>query len=138
MYRRVHDPGGHALCLSTLAAIALREGDTTAARRLLGESLSLRREKGSGRLVAEGLEEMAALVQTEGQPERATRLLGAAGAVRETLGTPVPPIYRADQEALVAAVRAALSKEAFAAAWQAGQVMTWEQAVAYALEEAGS
>jgi hypothetical protein len=34
-------------------------------------------------------------------------------------------------------VRAALSEEAFAAAWAEGEAMTQEQAVVYALEESG-
>jgi UDP-N-acetylmuramyl pentapeptide synthase len=38
-------------------------------------------------------------------------------------------------QARVAAVRAALGEEAFAAAWAEGQAMTREQAIAYALEE---
>ena len=35
----------------------------------------------------------------------------------------------------MASVREALGEEAFAAAWDAGRAMTWEQAVEYALSE---
>jgi hypothetical protein len=80
---------------------------------------------------------MAALAWAEGQAERAARLISTAGSVRERLGTPVPPIYRAEQEALVAAVRAALGEDTFVAASEVGRTMTWQEAVAYALGKAG-
>jgi hypothetical protein len=51
-----------------------------------------------------------------------------------TLGRPPPIANRAEYERTVAAAQAALSEEAFVAAWAEGRVMTQEQAVAYALE----
>jgi hypothetical protein len=69
-----------------------------------------------------------------GAPERAARLLGAVQALRDAIGAPVPPEYRAAYERTAAAARAALGEEAFTAAWAAGRTLSWEQAVAYALE----
>ena len=56
--------------------------------------------------------------------------LGAAAALRETMGTPIPPVYRADYDRSVAAARAQLGEKAFAAAWAEGRIMTVEQVLA--------
>jgi hypothetical protein len=64
----------------------------------------------------------------------AAMLFGAAEAIRDALGTPLPPVDRADHDRCLAAVRAALGEEAFAAASAEGRAMELEQAVAYALE----
>jgi hypothetical protein len=71
----------------------------------------------------------------EGDSERAARLLGAAGGQATPFSAPTDPASRADYERTLAAVRAGLSEEGFAAAWAEGQAMTLEQAVAYASED---
>jgi DNA-binding NarL/FixJ family response regulator len=55
---------------------------------------------------------------------------GAAEALREAIGTPLPPVERATYERSIAAARAQLGEEAFAAAWQEGRTMTLEQVLA--------
>ncbi len=68
-----------------------------------------------------------------GHWEGAARLSGAAEALREALGTPVPPVNRAEYERNVRAMRAQIDEKAFAAAWAEGRAMTLQQATAYAL-----
>ncbi len=46
------------------------------------------------------------------QPERTARLFGAAGALRDAIGTPLPPVERASYEHNMAGARAELSEEA--------------------------
>jgi len=58
------------------------------------------------------------------------RLLAAAAALRDSLGTPLPPIYRAAYSHCVAAAQAQLGEQAFAVVWAEGRGMTWEQALA--------
>jgi len=58
-------------------------------------------------------------------------------SLHETIGSLRPPIERAKYDRSLAAVHAALSEEAFAAAWSAGRAMTLEQAIADALREGG-
>jgi len=48
----------------------------------------------------------------------------------------IPRMLR-ERDACITALRAAMGVQAFAAAWEEGQAMTVEQAVAYALEELG-
>ncbi len=64
----------------------------------------------------------------------AARLLGAAAGLRKTIGAPLSPPDRAENERSVEAVRAALGEAAFAAAWAKGGTMELEQAIRYALE----
>jgi hypothetical protein len=69
-------------------------------------------------------------------PERAARLLGTARVFLEAGDTVPPPTLqaeiRADYERTLAAVRAHLDEEAFAAAWAAGRAMPLEEAIAWA------
>jgi hypothetical protein len=81
------------------------------------------------------LEGLAALAVALAQPERAARLFGAAEALREAMGTPLPPAERGAHDRSVAAVRATMGDAAFAVAWAAGRVMSLEEAVALALAE---
>jgi DNA-binding NarL/FixJ family response regulator len=53
-----------------------------------------------------------------------------AVSLRDTMGAPLPPVYRADYEHSVAAARIPLGKRAFATAWSEGRMMTPEQALA--------
>lgn len=47
----------------------------------------------------------------------------------------MPPDDHADYDQRVMLARSALGEEAFAAAWEAGRVMTMEQAVEYAMKD---
>jgi non-specific serine/threonine protein kinase len=139
-FRQAGDRGSVALALMNLGWVARKRGEVAQAKALLHEALALFRELGDPRRCAEGLEELAAtagVAEPAGQGERAARLLGAAAAVRETLGAPPPPEERAETEQGVAAARAALGEERWAAAFAAGQALTLEQAIAEALGEAG-
>jgi hypothetical protein len=51
------------------------------------------------------------------------------------VGSPITPDNQEEYEHELSAIRAALGEEAFAAAWEAGRALSWEQAIAYALEE---
>ncbi len=70
------------------------------------------------------------MVAAQGEPAWAGRLWGAAEALREAMGTLIPPVYRADYEQSIAATRAQLGQKAFAAAWAEGRAMTPDQALA--------
>jgi hypothetical protein len=89
--------------------------------------------------VALALLATAGLWVARGRPERAARLYGAERALRPA-GAPAPAgrtalvVWRYEED--LAAARAALGDEAFAAAWAQGQVMPREQAVADALADA--
>jgi hypothetical protein len=111
------------------------QGDDERATAFYRQSLKLHRERGIVLEVADRLEGLAKVARMQGRPERAARLFGAAQALREQLGTPLPPVERADYDRNLAAVRAALDDDAFGEAWAAGRTMQLEQAIAYGLAQ---
>jgi hypothetical protein len=70
----------------------------------------------------------------QGRTQRATTLFGAAASIRDVNNMPAPPLYKADNERGMAVARAQLDEATINVAWDAGQKMTLEQAIEYALE----
>ncbi len=99
---------------------------------LFAEGLALHAELGDRRIIAMALDGVAGLAIAWGQPERAARLFGAAAALREASGLPIDPACRAAHGRDVAAARAALGEDAFAAGWAAGAALPLSVAVAEA------
>jgi predicted ATPase/class 3 adenylate cyclase/DNA-binding CsgD family transcriptional regulator len=116
--------------LFVLGSIEALEGDYPAARTCYEESLAIVREIGANLSIHFSLERLAAVVAVQGDPGWAAHLWGATESLCETMGTPIPPVYRPDYDRSVAAARAQLSEKAFAAAWTQGKMMTLEQALA--------
>lgn len=98
------------------------------------ESLQLSGQLTNHRGIITVLLAFAALAMAaEPDPARAAHLLAAAAKVRSTLGINPTPEQHTAAEAVAQAVRARLGEAAFATAWAAGQAMTVEQAIHYAL-----
>jgi predicted ATPase/class 3 adenylate cyclase len=135
--RQVVDTWTLAKCLRVAGDAALECGDAARARARYAESLRLIGNVGAGVLAAAPLEGLARVAATEGDADRAGRLFGAADALREAFDEPIPRSERTPVERAAAAVRAALGKAGFAAAWETGRAMPLEQAVAEALAAAG-
>jgi hypothetical protein len=82
------------------------------------------------------LEALAKLASNLSGMKEAARLLGMAHAARQVYKSPLPPVERPEFDRCPAVVRAALSEEAFGAAWQAGAALSTEEALEAALEMA--
>ena len=67
------------------------------------------------------------MVAAQGELTWAAHLWGAAEALREAVGTPIPPVYRLDYERAMAKARDKLGNETFARARAEGRTMTPEQ-----------
>lgn len=80
----------------------------------------------------------AGLAAAAQRPARAARLFAAAAATRAALGDPLRPSVQVRHDHFVAAARAALGEERFAAASAHGQAMTTDQAATEAREELGA
>jgi len=117
-----------------LGIVAGAQGDYAAARTFQGESLTLTWELGDRLGIARSLERFATMADTMGTPRNSPSLWGAAELLREEIGAPLTPNERTENDAQIAAARAALDDDvAFDAAWKEGRSMTMEKAIAYAL-----
>lgn len=130
LVQAVGDREGALETLLELGRVAMAQGDLVVARRLYQECLTILREIGSQKLLASCLESLAALEAGQGAPSLAARFWGAAEVLREVLGTPMHPVYRANYEQVTAQARATLGEQTFHGAWAKGRRMTPEQALA--------
>ncbi|HEX6552282.1 MAG TPA: LuxR C-terminal-related transcriptional regulator [Ktedonobacteraceae bacterium] len=128
-----------AQVLSWLAGIALVQGERAKAVSLCERSIALFRQMDDEEGMALSLQQWGCMVARRGAAAWAAQLWGAAetlgGATRNwrpfdlfTLFTALGE--HADYERMMAAVRAELGEQVFAAAWAKGQTMTPEQVIA--------
>jgi hypothetical protein len=110
------------------------QGDYAAARPLHEESLRIRQELGDRWGYAFSLEGFARLAHSQGETRRAAQLYGAAEALRQAMSSPLSPGDQAKQDLIINDLRSQLGEVDFSAAWNAGQAMLVEEAVAFALE----
>jgi predicted ATPase len=81
--------------------------------------------------IVKGLAGLAEMAAAQGQAERAGRLFGAAARL-----LPATSFYREEVHRRSAAARAHLDAATFEVGWTAGQTMTEEQAISFALQDA--
>jgi tetratricopeptide (TPR) repeat protein len=129
LFREERSKLGIAQACFGLGLLAQTQGDYQQARLRYQESLMLDQEMGYHWGTLSYLAGFGALAQALGKPEPAAKLLGASEALRETTAYNNYLLNGIRFDDAIAAARA----PQFAAAWQEGQRMTMEQAVAYAL-----
>ena len=123
--------------LLTLARLQRHAGALDRAEDLFHEALSV---FGRSRFPIEmvmTLEELASIAGAGESYGEAARLIGAAGAARDAIGCPLPPIRLAEHQTLVDTLRAALGETGFATVMKEGGALTLEGAVAYATRARG-
>ena len=133
IWRERRDDWGIGIAILNLGHLALRSGDAQRAGGLYGEGLTMSVELGDQARIADYLNAIGRLAAALGQWSSAARLLSAATALYHSLGIEQFPDHRGEHEHAVAAARAGLGDEAFTAAWDAGQALLPEHAVAEAL-----
>ncbi len=118
-----------AWSLIVLGRVAACEGDYTTAYTLYKEIPVIGRKMGNNRQIAYSLEGLADVATVQREFLWAARLWGSAEILREAMGAPIPPVYRAAYQRSVAAARAQLGEQAFNIAWAEGRNMTPEQVI---------
>ncbi|MGZ4212483.1 MAG: ATP-binding protein [Actinomycetota bacterium] len=135
--RSLGDEWGEALEVAGLGVAALDAGELADAGDLLGRSLGVFHRIGETDRLAEVLGYLAGLAGAQGDAVRSARLIGAAEAVWETIGIRLSVPDRARFVRSQVAARASLDPDAFEQARREGRAMTPDQAVAFALANAG-
>jgi non-specific serine/threonine protein kinase len=126
-----------AAAIDGQARLARSQGDPAAAHTLHHQALVLRREAGHPISLAHSFHALALLAaEREDQAARAARLLGAAQPYGAALYAfwAVLPIWRAEHDHALTAVRKHQGKTRTATLMAEGEAMTLEQAYKYALE----
>ncbi len=122
-----------AATLGSLAMIAFEQGRVEDAASLGKQNLLAARELGSPQAIAQSLSRNAnAFAQIAGKAGAAARLLSWFEAQREQIGVSEPWIANVNEETL-AAIHAQLDNSAFTEAWEQGQKLTVDEALALAL-----
>jgi tetratricopeptide (TPR) repeat protein len=124
---------GLDLLTHILGAVLYSAGKAEEGLALLREGLTLQVHLGQTYLVFESIELLAGTALGQGHTVQAVRLLAAATALRRVLGLPGYPAARSFYDHTLAAARAQLDEATFDAAWAAGQALTLEEAIAYAM-----
>jgi len=113
----------------------LHAGDLESATSLVKQSLDSCLEENEILGRAQCLVALAGIVAARGHVVQAARLLGALEAGLDVIGRPLFRPDRFERDRFLDDVRASLGEPAFAAETSEGQLMTPEQAIAYALED---
>lgn len=122
-----------ALALLGIGTVAWYQQDYESAASLLQQSLTLHYELGDKLSISNCLEALGRTSASQGSPGRAAQLWGAAAALREAVGSPLPPADRADYERNVEAARASAGLEVFNTAWTDGHNMALDRVISLAV-----
>ncbi|HEY7065093.1 MAG TPA: LuxR C-terminal-related transcriptional regulator, partial [Chloroflexota bacterium] len=129
------DIWSNAVGLSVFGRLVWLQGDYGRATALQQESLAQFRELHTTWGMVDCMDGLAWVANARRRAVPAARLFGAAEALRERIGATPWPIWLAEHERNVAATRARLGEEAFAAAWAAGRALPIDAVIAEALGE---
>jgi len=138
MARRRGDKIGVCSALYHLAQVALIRGDHGLAARILEEGVAISEQMRDRANLSYFLEGLAVVTGVQGRVEHSTRLFGAAEGLLEAVGAPVYNYYKPDPslyERTMSATRSRRGEADFEEVRAEGRAMTFEQAVAYALED---
>jgi predicted ATPase/DNA-binding CsgD family transcriptional regulator/uncharacterized protein HemY len=132
--RQVGDRRGMATSLGDLGDVAHQLGDYDTARALRYESLRLWQQLEDPWGLAYVLESFAELAAVADQPEVVLQVLGAATVLRASIHAPRSPGSAERIQRLVDAATRRLGRHAGTEAWQAGQRLSNEDAIALAVQ----
>ncbi|HEU0245754.1 MAG TPA: tetratricopeptide repeat protein, partial [Gaiellaceae bacterium] len=131
--RELGNPLAEAALLGSLAWLAVGEGRAQDSLPLLHQSLLIKRESGDRVQIATGLSSTArALAAVGRRMETAARLIACFESLSGEIGAGEAWVTRMNEETLPK-IRAQLDDAAFNEAWEQGQNLTLDEAVALAL-----
>ena len=133
--REFGDKQREAYQLGNLGLVAQHLGNFEQAESMVKQGLVLCKELNAKYPIPVFIAILSGPVATSGDPERAARLLGASDALFKTMGLGLQPPDQPVIDNYKTSMREQLGEKAFKAAWEKGQAMSLQQAIAFALEE---
>ncbi len=130
--REIGDLTGISISLINLGLLTKDQGDYDASAGFVREALEVLERLEERRLTAYALEGAAALAAARGDFQRAGRIWGSAEALREAIGSPLPPNEVDEYARRMAEGQAALGEDGFEAARAQGRALSLDRAIAYA------
>lgn len=122
--RELGDKQSSAGSLSGLAEVAREEGEHERAMSLHRESLLARQELDDKSGIAGSLEGFGSVLTDIGRFETAILLIAAAEALRDSIGSPLPPVAMKEHEAVLEKLKAEVDPERFRSFWDQGRQMS--------------
>jgi hypothetical protein len=117
-----------------LGYVVLQEGDLNEAHDIFAQTAREFQKDEMVMGIVFALEGMACLKASVERHLRAAYLIGWADIIRQKLGDPRPFIEQVDVDKIISACIANMGEIAFSDAYDEGQKMSLDEAVAYALE----
>jgi predicted ATPase/DNA-binding SARP family transcriptional activator len=133
LQREIGAARGIASSLNNLGLAWVEQHDAARAVAAFRESLALAREQGDKSGILSNVEGLAEVAIIRGRYVEAITILGAAEAGREAIGSPLSPDEVAQLAPYHDRARAQFDASAYAAAWENGQTLTLDKAIALAL-----
>jgi predicted ATPase/DNA-binding SARP family transcriptional activator len=127
------DPLSREFILSGTAFVTVITGDTDAAERAFRELTQLGRDHAAARAACDGLLGLAAIAALRGDDDRCARLVGAATSHRADV--PLDEVESRLDEEIIQPARVRRGASAWDASLHAGEALTFDEAIAYALDE---
>jgi tetratricopeptide (TPR) repeat protein len=118
-----------------LAHVALREGNVAEAHQMLVDVIKSFQTDRNKNGLAFALEKLASLYVVIDKPEAAPALIGWSDATRKEIGDPRQRLQQDELDRDIAAILAKIGSPAYKDAYAAGQELTLDEAVQYALDD---
>jgi non-specific serine/threonine protein kinase len=134
LLRQVGDKNALAYPLRRLGQLGWQAGEYERASLQCKESLLLNYETEDSRGVIASIAGFAAIAVAKGELERGAQLMGAVEALLASSGVRVMPPDKEEYARNLSILQAGLDEKTLARFWARGKLMTYEEAVALALE----
>jgi predicted ATPase/DNA-binding SARP family transcriptional activator len=128
-------PLGIANAQGNLGLVSLYEGDREGAAARFHQALTLAREAGAKRTIAEALYGLAAVAAIDGDGQRSASLWGAADAILESMGSPISAPEQFAVDRYLEPTRAALDDDLHVTLRAKGGSMSLDEVLTYAFEQ---
>jgi len=135
MQKEVGNRMGYLWARARLAHVALREGNVAETHQMLVDVIKSFQTDRNKNGLAFALEKLASLYVVIDKPEAAPALIGWSDATRKEIGDPRQRLQQDELDRDIAAILAKIGSPAYKDAYAAGQEMTLDEAVQYALED---